>query len=183
MHWDTTSPTWSPSCTTRSKHQQRPGTPCTSSTGCRQPPSPASSARQQHNCFQVLHTPTGTLNPTGTRQDGQRSRRRGASYFTRWPGPQGQGADPGSTAHRPAPPRVGARHTTGPHGDRRRGLPAALPAPQQSPARPGAACRGAGKDARGTGLAAAGAVAPRGVRRCGAGLSCSFPADTAAIDV
>lgn len=88
-------------------------------------------------------------------------------------------AAPPSAPHRPGGCSAYDRPARGPAAGA-----ACCPAhPQQSPARPGAACRGAGEDARGPGLAAAGAVAPRGVRRCGAGLSCSFPADTAAMDV
>lgn len=71
-HRDTAGPTWSPSCTTRSRRQQRPGTPCTSSTGCRQPPSPVSSAQQQHSCFQRCHSPRERPPSTATssrRQD------------------------------------------------------------------------------------------------------------------
>lgn len=59
-HQDMAGPTWSPWCTTRSRRQRRPGTLCTSSTGCRQPPSPVSSAQQQHSHFQMCHSPTGT---------------------------------------------------------------------------------------------------------------------------
>lgn len=63
---DTAGPTWSPWCTTRSRRPRRPGTPSTSSTGCRQPPSPESSAQQQHSCFQMCHrSPTGAPAPPG----------------------------------------------------------------------------------------------------------------------
>lgn len=71
-------PTWSPWCTTRSRRRRRPGTPRTSSTGCRQPPSPEPSARQQHSCSQTWHSPTEPPRPAGHRTAAPRLRHPGA---------------------------------------------------------------------------------------------------------
>jgi len=136
-HQDTASPTWSPSCTTRSRRQRQPGTPCMSSTGCRQPPSPASSARQQHNCSERCTTHRDA-HPDRAAPE----RPHVASDETpasRAASPVSLDGDEQTPARQPSIPHrseVGGPCTGSPHGDRHRLLPAALPV---SPAAPSTA--------------------------------------------